>query len=427
MALFAGLNTPQPTDPQNRAKQGSGNLGRGLLQLFMMQNEAGATAKKAGDAKAAQEAGNARVGQVANEVSQLRNSGKDTLAVMDVFRKNGDLFNNPVTRPGMISLAANEKATEDMISGFEKAKIDTIQKKTQSALLTQQIDMASKIAASGGKGSQAIASMFVPNEEGVMPVSDLSNFNTVSSLFAEHIPDAATKPGSTLGKILSDRAAAKAAGRDDEVKIFDAEIASRAAKDGFNIQFDDQGKLIFNYGPQVAGLGKITVATQSRVQQNLLKYEGVSQLLNTVEKNLKPEHVGVRGVAGEFLLDRGLSQLDPSFANKDRIDTRTGMVVARESLLRVVSDDPRFSNQDRDEISKALPSSGVFESVEDAKQRIQTVRRIINQRGKIQAEGTGLPIQLWTQSADEIRALYQSGKVSENDAEDALRRFHNYK
>lgn len=188
MALFAGLNTPQPTDPQNRAKQGSGNLGRGLLQLFMMQNEAGATAKKAGDAKAAQEAGNARVGQVANEVSQLRNSGKDTLAVMDVFRKNGDLFNNPVTRPGMISLAANEKATEDMISGFEKAKLDTIQKKTQESLLKQQIDMASQLAARGGAGAQSVASLFVPNEEGVMPVSDLSNYNTVSGLFSQHMP-----------------------------------------------------------------------------------------------------------------------------------------------------------------------------------------------------------------------------------------------
>jgi hypothetical protein len=236
--------------------------------------------------------------------------------------------------------------------------------------------------------------------------------------------DVLNKPTSTLGKILSDRAAAKAAGRDDEVAIFDAEISARGAKDGFSIQFDDQNKPIINYGPQTGELGKITVATQSRVQQKLLKYEGVSQLLNTLEKNMKPEHLGARGVAGELLLDRGLSQFIPELANKDRIDTRTGLVVARESLMRDVSDDTRFSNADREEIARALPSSGVFESVEDAKQRIQTVRRILTQRGKISAEGTGLPVQLWTQTPDEIKALYRDKKISENDAIDALRRFH---
>lgn len=234
----------------------------------------------------------------------------------------------------------------------------------------------------------------------------------------------ASKPGSTLGKILSDRAAAKAAGRTDEVAIFDVEIAARGLKDGLSIQVDDDGKTIINYGPQASDLGKVTVATQSRVQQKLLKYEGVSQLLNTLEKNMQPEHLGVRGVAGDLLLDRGLSQFIPELANKDRIDTRTGMVVARESLMRDISDDTRFSNADREEIAKALPSSGIFESVGDATQRIQTVRRILNQRGAISAERTGLAIPLWTQTPDQIRALFQDKKISENDAIDALRRFH---
>lgn len=236
--------------------------------------------------------------------------------------------------------------------------------------------------------------------------------------------DALNKPTSTLGKILADRAAALAGGRADEVAIFDVEIAARGLKDGLSIQVDDDGKTIINYGPQASDLGKVTVATQSRVQQKLLKYEGVSQLLNTLEKNMQPEHLGVRGVAGDLLLDRGLSQFIPELANKDRIDTRTGMVVARESLMRDISDDTRFSNADREEIAKALPSSGIFESVGDATQRIQTVRRILNQRGAISAERTGLAIPLWTQTPDQIRALFQDKKISENDAIDALRRFH---
>lgn len=413
MAIFGGLSTPQYRSPEERslaATQGAGPSGQLFAQALHQKR-----------AIAAEQNDPFRDLKMLQIMTQMKASASH-LADSELSRriKENQIDSEAADKRAFTDLITTAKGDEDkLLEGLASTQWMSPMGRDNAT----QLRMATVARKSRDAFSRALAKM---TPQGIARVSRFEPGSPEAWKVIED-EDLANKPTSTLGKILSDRAAAKAAGRDDEVKIFDAEIASRAAKDGFNIQFDDQGKLIFNYGPQVAGLGKITVATQSRVQQNLLKYEGVSQLLNTVEKNLKPEHVGVRGVAGEFLLDRGLSQLDPSFANKDRIDTRTGMTVARESLLRVVSDDPRFSNQDREEISKALPSSGVFESVEDAKQRIQTVRRIINQRGKIQAEGTGLPVQLWTQSADEIRALYQSGKVSENDAEDALRRFHNYK
>ena len=185
--------------------------------------------------------------------------------------------------------------------------------------------------------------------------------------------------------------------------------------------YDDQGRPIVRVGK---GVGVPTVATQSQAQQKLLRYENSIELMNHLDTALKPEHLGAAGVTGEWILDRGLSQLVPELANKERIDARSALVAVREGLLREMSNDPRFSNVDREEISKALPSSGVFESLPSAKQRIETVRRIIMGRARIYSKGLGQPPPLWTLEVDEIKNLYKQGKIDKETALNALVRFH---
>lgn len=92
--------------------------------------------------------------------------------------------------------------------------------------------------------------------------------------------------------------------------------------------------------------------------------------------------------------------------------------------MREISDDPRFSNRDRDEISKALPSSGVFESYPDAMTRIQTVKGILANRGKVYSTGLGLKPPVWSMSKEEIRDAYQKKELTEDEAVSALERFH---
>lgn len=209
--------------------------------------------------------------------------------------------------------------------------------------------------------------------------------------------------------------------------------------------YDDQGRPIVRVGKGV-GSGQATVGTESLGQQKLIKYENATQLLNRLEKSLKPEDVGIKGVAGEYLVDRGMAQLDPRFANKSRIANRDALTIAKESLMREVGDDRRFTAQDREDISNALPSNGAFESYSDAMQRIKTVRGILSDRARNYAERLGEPVPMFAQSKDEIVSGYQKkkaaifkavklGNVSQEDADsqiesenqkalDALMKFH---
>ncbi len=206
---------------------------------------------------------------------------------------------------------------------------------------------------------------------------------------------------------------------------------------GVSVSYDDQGRAIINMGKG----SQPTVATQTMAQGKLLQYENATQLMNWLSDNLTEAHVGVSGAAGEFLVDKSLEQLLPGVANKERIKARTTLIGLRETLLREMSDDRtgRFSVADRNEIEKALPSSGIFESKEDALERINRVREILADRGKVYARAMGVRPPLWTLSKEETIQMYQDGQKSgldpnspefkkqfltKDEATDALVRFH---
>lgn len=240
---------------------------------------------------------------------------------------------------------------------------------------------------------------------------------------------------SPLGKLQADRdKALKLYGSESEqVKQFDSAIQQTVSNKGRSIYvgMDDDGRPIFQMSEGGATpIGSPTVATESAAQRKLLKYEAATQLINDLQRNIKPEFLGARGVVGEYIADRTLPQLSAlipgieNVADPKRADFRSTLVAARESLLREISDDTRFSNTDREEIAKALPSTGIFESVPNAKQRLDTVRRILSQRGRTYSESIGLTPPIWSLSADEIKAQFKQGKLKEQEALDALERFH---
>lgn len=215
-------------------------------------------------------------------------------------------------------------------------------------------------------------------------------------------------PLSDLGRLLRERATASP----DDRLLYDKRIAGLSKAMGFSIQYDDQNRPIINYGPQESSIGAPSVATQSMAQRKLLKYEAASELINHLQRNMESGHVGVAGVLGEYVGDRLLPQLGVDTFKGKRADVRSTLIAARESLLREISDDSRFSNLDREEISKALPSSGAFESLENAQQRLSTVRNILNARGRTYSEGLGLSKPEWSLTPDEIRTQYEKFQAS---------------
>jgi hypothetical protein len=251
-------------------------------------------------------------------------------------------------------------------------------------------------------------------------------------------------PESPLGKLMMDRQTALGKGDKETASQFDAAIQEQISNKGRSIYMgqDDQGRPVFQMSEGGASpIGKPTVATQSLAQGKQLQYQNATELMNWLERNLKPEHVGLAGKTGEFLVDKTLSQIFPEVANKDRINVRSTLDMA-QGLAREIVDSPsgRFSNVERDAVLGALPSTGVFESYPDAVARLQRAKEVLRSRGKVYSTQLGQPVPTWTLSKEEIKDRYLKGKTSglkpedpkfksggfltEEDALDALQRFH---
>lgn len=176
--------------------------------------------------------------------------------------------------------------------------------------------------------------------------------------------------------------------------------------------FDDQGRPIVSVikggkGSSTQG----TVGTQSLAQQNIIRYGNSIDLINSLQKSLRPMDVGVAGIGGEMLGDKGLAQAFPQFANQKRISNRAVMTVVRDSLMKTMSDDSRrFTTQDRMDVANSLPSNGAFESYADAMQKMTTAKNILIDRSRNYADRTGTPIPDYAKTKDEIVSGFQRKK-----------------
>lgn len=203
-------------------------------------------------------------------------------------------------------------------------------------------------------------------------------------------------------------------------------LLEQTKKPNLALGWDDQGRLqTLSFGTGATP----TVATASRAQQKLQKYENAVEIINRVQKGLEAGHVGVAGLAGEYLWDRGLVQLANLMGDREatadigRVNSRSGLIMVRESLMREISDDPRFSIPDREEISKALPSSGAFESLSDAQQKLATVRDIIAKRSEVYAHSINARPPLWSLTPEKIRQMLKNKEIDQQTALNALVRF----
>lgn len=179
---------------------------------------------------------------------------------------------------------------------------------------------------------------------------------------------------------------------------------------GYNDQGNPTFQLTRGKGGAKTNFGGATVGMATQAQTKLAKYENATQLINGLQKSLRPMDVGAAGVAGEYLGDR-LGPQVPGFENlfsQQRVDNRAVLGAVRESLMREISDDSRrFSNQDREDIAKILPSTGVLESYPDAMARLDKVKNIIIDRTRTYSEAVGEPLPAFAKTKDEIVSDYQ--------------------
>ncbi len=192
-------------------------------------------------------------------------------------------------------------------------------------------------------------------------------------------------------------------------------------KSTLTVGTDEAGRPLVTQTTGINPLEKPTTAMTTRAQENTVKYENALSLIKDLQQGLAPGDVGASGLLGEMVMDRTLAQLDPSFANKDRIEKRTALGALRESLMRTVSDDPRFSNADREQVSKLLPSTGLFESYPDAMGRMSKVKDILTDRIQRYATATKNPVPASGKSRDAVISDYNSAVQLLTDAVKANR------
>lgn len=158
---------------------------------------------------------------------------------------------------------------------------------------------------------------------------------------------------------------------------------SHTKSGGMTFEADGQGGFKLTQGgtdPNVPLL-----VTGRALERSALAQKAITDM-DSMMKTLKPEHVGVKGVLGEFLFDRVAPQFGLNTADSARISSRTKIGMLRETLMRQVSADTRFSNMDAVRITKFLPSSGIFESMEHAAGAVDTAKTIMGKRALIDAQ-----------------------------------------
>jgi hypothetical protein len=179
-------------------------------------------------------------------------------------------------------------------------------------------------------------------------------------------------------------------------------------KPGFKggIAFDDQGRI-----QQVTFGDQPTVATASMAQKNLNIAEKNYQLLDSLDKNLRDADLGVRGVLGE-IVDRYAPQFGlPGFDPK-RASNREVLKVSVQGMVRQISSDTRFTENDRKRAEDAMVTFGTGENKERATVVLRDLKDIIRSRARVDAETGGMPIPEFTMSPDEITKGVQSGRLT---------------
>lgn len=224
-------------------------------------------------------------------------------------------------------------------------------------------------------------------------------------------------PDSPIGKMVSDYDKARAAGKSEAADFLLAGIKEAVTPKGMQLEVGPDGGIRFFQGAGGMTTANTTKSEERQYQQERLIREG-GQLLNI----LRPEDLGVQGNIGETA-GGFLGQIDPGLAKAQVAENRSRLRAFKESALRAVSDDSRFSNADRKAIEQMLPSDGWFENLPQAKGKLKAVITILSQRAISEAKRQGK--KSWTElPPEELVQQAREGKIDKDAAAAILDALH---
>lgn len=250
--------------------------------------------------------------------------------------------------------------------------------------------------------------------------NDLYSENSAIRKLQEAERIRATGPESPIGKMVADYDRARAAGDPAAAEFILAGIKESVTPKGMKLEVGPDGGIMFSQGS--TGDGGMTTANTTKSQERQYQQERLIREGGQLLGILRPQDLGIQGNVGE-VAGGFLGQLDPKLANAQVAQNRTRLRTFRESALRAVSDDSRFSNNDRTAIEQMLPSDGWVENLPQAQGKLKAVLTIFAQRATNEAQRQGG--QSWTDlPPEEIIVQARAGKIDKAAAGAILEALH---
>lgn len=204
-------------------------------------------------------------------------------------------------------------------------------------------------------------------------------------------------------------------------------LQSRAQKSGFSVKFGPDGRVEeILQGPQAAAGAATTIPTtavKTDLQKDINNTRHSLSLVSDLSGSLRAEDVGIRGVIGENLMDRLLPQFGINTLDPKRTDNRTKLRTLVQGMLRQISPDNRFTNEDRKRVEEIMPDLSVLDNVDRAKQVLQTISKVFAERNVRDMQSLGAPLEMKDMSDEEIAAGVRMGLLDRNAALDFFRQF----
>jgi hypothetical protein len=170
--------------------------------------------------------------------------------------------------------------------------------------------------------------------------------------------------------------------------------------------------------------GRIVSAPISEEASRLKTIRQATELLTnlgTLATMLEKGRAGVVGPLGflKGFVNVTLANFNPALFDADRAIFEQFIETARQSALRVVSDENRFTDADRNFIFALFPETGIFESPQQAAVKLDVLtafflRRLVQVGSLTQEEATASPIP--TLTPERLREFYNQGLITQSEA-----------
>lgn len=181
----------------------------------------------------------------------------------------------------------------------------------------------------------------------------------------------------------------------------------------FTDDMGNQGVRVVRGG--VGASSELTTASKTDFQKRLLNFENMSGMSKRLLEALGPLDVGIAGWGQQVLVNEGLAQFFPGLASQSTTDVRSLLGTFNENMIKALKADAQVNKQEEARILSILPKPGPNESLPSATAKIVRAMREIHSLSLPVAKRLGQPVPAFPLSAEEIRELYKTGKLTDKD------------